>query len=260
MKSIKLKLILLFTTLQSLVFAQKIPIELNTSFAYNSMSGKSLDAAISSYNEVYGSQLKQQMGSVELPYLADFGARFWISDNVGICLNLSASKNVYKAEFNNGNMRQFTINNRSPLDAGIVFGKRGKWALQTRIGFLTSSLISNYEYPDGTVSFSQIQALNGTYNTFGFFYKVDTSIKLKGPVRLYFGLSGTTNSGSYYNDLSGVRGQDGASDSWVPVNFAEYEKVVAGGNFYDYPDDQYWKMNYLMFFAGLQLNFKVNEK
>jgi hypothetical protein len=177
-----------------------------------------------------------------------------------LCINVSAARNVLKAEFNNGNIRQFTLYNRTPLDAGIVFGKRGKWAVQTRIGYANSSLISNYEYPDGTVSFSQLQPLNGTYSTFGFFYKVDASIKIKGPLNLYFGLGGATNAGFYYNDLSGVRGEDGASDSWVPVNFAEYEKVLPGGNFYDYPNDEYWTMNYFMLFAGLQLNLNVYEK
>jgi hypothetical protein len=258
-KAITIVLLLsLYLSYSSSLLAQSL--ELNTSFALNSLSGKSIQAATQSYNEVYGNQLKREMGSAGLPYLTDIGLRLWLTDNFGMCMNVSAARNVLKAEFNNGNIRQFTLLNRTPLDFGLVFGKKDKWVLQTRIGFATSALISNFEYPDGTVSFSQLQPLNGTYNTFGFFYKVDASIKIKGPLSVYAGIAGATNAGFYYNDLSGVRGEDGASDSWVPVNFAEYEKVLPGGNFYDYPEDAYWKMNYFMLFAGLQLNLTVYEK
>ncbi len=252
-------LVLLMLLLALSSKAQLEAIDLNFSAAINSIGGKSIKAATQSYNEVYGSQLKREMGASGLPYLTDIGLRFWLTDNFGMCLNMSAARNAMKAEFNNGNIRQFTLYNRTPLDFGLVFGNRKKWAMQTRIGFASSSLVSNFEYPDGTVSFSQLQPINGTYSTFGFFYKIDASIKLKGPLNLYFGLAGATNMGSNYNDLSGVRGEDGSSDSWVPVNFEAYEKVIPAGNFYDYPEDQYWKMDYFMLFAGLQFNFNVYE-
>jgi hypothetical protein len=235
-------------------------IELNAGTGLMYYTGKDERAAKTSYNETYAGQLANEMGNTGIPFMYELGARFWLTDNFGLTLNYSFARHSLSAEFNNGNQRHFTIKDKTPLDAGLVFGKMGKYAIQARIGFCTSTLLSSYEYPDGTVNYSQLQPINGTYTDFGFFYRLDYSRQLKGPIRIFAGIGGATDMGNYYSDLSGVRELDGASAAWVPTDFGAYEQVLPNGNFYDYPDDKYWGLGYFMFYGGLQLNISVYEQ
>lgn len=223
-------------------------------------TGQYVRTASESYNQTYESVLSREMGRTGLPFLAETGVRLWITENMGFCLNYSYSRFAMKAEFENDNSRHFTILDRTPIDFGLVFGKIGKSALQTRFGFCTSTMLSYLKYKDGTVNYSNLQPINGTFTTFGFFYRVDYSKSIAGPLRFNIGLGGASSLNSYYSDLGGMRDLDGASATWLPTNFEEYEKVVGNGNFYDYPDDEYWKMKYFMVFAGLQLNLVAYKK
>lgn len=235
--------------------AKDFPLKFSFGTGYNYYGSSDLKAAKGSYNETYAGLLSRDFGAEGIPFYYELGMKYALVDGFGMSLNYSFSRNNYGATFaGNGMQRHVTIRNRTPIDFGLYIGQPQKTCFEVRIGFYESTLVADVEYADGTRSISNMQAMNGTYHSFGFFYKADFAKKITGPLSLKLGIGGGTTMGSHYNDLSHAREVDLLSTSWFPTDFAAYEIAVNNNTFYDYPDDRYWKGSYFQFYAGLQFN------
>lgn len=255
MKKNVLQLFILFL-IGTPVFGKDFPLKLTLGTGYNYYNSKSLRAAKASYNETFSGQLSRDFGAEGLPFYFDLGIKYELIEGFGMSLNYSFSRNNYGATFSaDGMQRHIAIRNRTPLDFGVYFGKPNRTCFEVRIGFYESTLVADVEYADGTRSISNMQALNGTYHAFGFFYKADVSKRIMGPLSLKLGIGGGTTVGSNFNDLSYARESDLKSTSWMPTDFKAYDQAVSTNAFYDYPDDKYWIGDYFQFYAGLQYNF-----
>ncbi len=253
----KIKIIFLFLCLNILNIAKAQDEGTVTFFGgggLNFQTSSQFNKFKNSYNNSSAIKFKKKLHQTAIPVSYQFGAIYWIMDNFGLSLNYSNSRIAYRAEFEDNTSRQMIIRNRTPLDFGIAVGLDENYYIHGRFGLLNSSVISKIIFADGTRSMGKENSLNGSYNTVGFFYKLEYSMPIYKKIHLCAGIGGGSSTSSYMDGGDG-KSLAGNSSSVLPTNWDNYLNYRANGNLYAYPIEEHMKIKFFQINLGIQYTF-----
>ncbi len=231
----QLKIITLFTLFNLCLYSygQK---GLTLSFGCGSqtMIAGDFKVFMNGYNDILKSQIDKKMNLNGIPISYQFGVNLFLSEKFGMGFNYSYSRFDYRCTFNSRESRDIVIKYGTPLDFGMLYKVGKSNYLSFRFGFATSSLISEYMYPDGTRSINKGMPLNGVYSTFGSFYRLDLIIGAIKNLKLTTGITLYRGS-SDYNDKNYAKGLGDGDFFMFPKDYQTYNDLYNQGTLYDFP-------------------------
>ncbi|MBK6830779.1 MAG: hypothetical protein IPG92_08595 [Flavobacteriales bacterium] len=101
-----------------------------------------------------------------------------LTKGIGFSLSYQQLRSNASASFTDGSTREFQLDVFTPINGGFLFRVK-RFDIQPRLGFCEAYMRTWTEYEDGTVSFGNERALNGTYRTFGLFAGLDLAMRIK---------------------------------------------------------------------------------
>lgn len=230
---IKILVLILLINISQISFGQK-GLTFSLGFGSQAMIAGDFKSFTHGYNDVLKSQIDKKMHLNGIPLSYQFGVNLFLSEKFGMGFNYSYSRFDFRATFNSKESRDIVIKYGTPLDFGMLY-KVGKTNyLSFRFGFATSSIISEYIYPDGTRSINKGMPLNGVYSTFGSFYRFDFIIGAIKNLKLTVGITLFRGS-SDYNDKNYAKGLGDGDFFMFPKDYQTYNDLYNQGTLYDFP-------------------------
>lgn len=219
------------------------------------------DEFATSFNTVNQADLSSELGSFGIARGFQVGGTYMLTKGIGFSLSYQQLRSNASARFTDGSSREFQLDVFTPINGGILFRVK-RFDIQPRLGFCEAYMRTWTEYEDGTVSFGNERALNGTYRTFGLFAGLDLAmrIKLSNSMQLGVGAGWCGVSGSEFIEPNTARRVDTEPvyPISIPTDWERWLALRAVNDLPSYDVDEYvdFKGSWYYAFVNLMVDLK----
>lgn len=214
------------------------------------------DEFATSFNLVNQADLSSELGSFGIARGFQVGATYMLTKGIGFSLSYQQLRSNASASLKDGSAREFQLDVFTPINGGFLFRVK-RFDIQPRLGFCEAYMRTWTEYDDGTVSFGNERALNGTYRTFGLFAGIDLAvrIKLSESMQLSAGAGWCGVSGSEFIEPNTARRVDTepAYPISIPTDWERWLQLRDVNDLPSYDVDDYVELKGSWYFAFVNL-------